>query len=169
MGEKRHLQVVHNDDYYQSLRRRINDWAEGKGKTHKFAGFILVAPDLLHLLGKLSLDSRIPLSTRSKIGVGIAYFVFPLDFLPEALLGPVGLLDDIAVAAWIIDDVIKAAGPEIVREHWAGDGDIIELVSNIAESANELIGSGMVKKLKHYLAGRQSEARPVKVINPSRD
>ncbi|MFO8055754.1 MAG: DUF1232 domain-containing protein [bacterium] len=167
MSEKRHLKVVRDDDFYQSLRRRIRDWSRDKGKDHKYLDYILAAPDLLHLLSKLSLDSRLSWGSRSKIGVGIAYFVFPLDFLPEALLGPVGLLDDIAVAAWIIDDLIKTAGPDIVREHWAGDDDVLELINRIVDSANEMIGSGMVRKLKNYLARHNLEGRPVKVINPS--
>lgn len=167
MTAKRHLHVVRNEDYYQSLRRRIKEWSEGKGRSHKYLSYILAAPDLFHLLGKLSLDSRLPLSERSKIGVGLAYFVFPFDFLPEVLLGPVGLLDDIAVAAWILDDLIKSAGPEIVEEHWAGDEDVLELVERIVDSANDLVGSGMVRRLKNYLGRRESGGRPVKVINPS--
>lgn len=48
---------------------------------------------------------------------GLVYLVSPLDFLPEALLGPFGLGDDIALAAVSVAALLSAA------ERWLDDRD----------------------------------------------
>ena len=151
MTRKGHLKVVYDDDFYQGLRRRIRDWGEGGGRGRRFLDFILLAPDLLHLMARLVVDQRVPLKSKAKLGVAIAYFVSPIDLLPEAVLGPIGYLDDVALAAWVIDDLLKSAGPELVLEHWAGDQDLIEAVARITAAANEILGAGLVRRLKRVL------------------
>lgn len=151
MTKKGHLQVVPDGDFYQFMRQRIRDWAEGKGKGHKYLEYVLLAPDLFHLMAKLTLDERVPFTCKAKLGMAIAYFISPLDLLPEAVLGPIGYLDDIALAAWVLDDLIKTAGPEVVLDHWAGEVDIIDTVARIVAGANELLGSGLARRLKKIL------------------
>ncbi|HUT54298.1 MAG TPA: DUF1232 domain-containing protein [bacterium] len=151
MVEKRALKVVYDDDFYQAIRRRIKEWAAGKGKGHKYLEFVLLAPDLLHLMVKLTLDRRVPAAAKAKLGFAIAYFISPLDLLPEAVLGPIGYLDDVAMAAWVIDSIIKSSGADLILEHWAGEADIIATVSRITGAANELLGAGLVRKLKVVL------------------
>lgn len=145
---KRHLKVIYDDDFYQALRRRIKEWAAGKGRGRKSLEYILLAPDFLHLMVKLTLDPRVPRASKLKLGFAIAYFISPLDLLPEAALGPIGYLDDVAMAAWVIDGLIKTAGEDLVIEHWAGETDVIAAVAKIVGAANDLLGSGLVKKLR---------------------
>ena len=38
----------------------------------------------------------------------VAYLVMPLDLMPEAFLGPFGLLDDAFVLTWLAGSVIRA-------------------------------------------------------------
>ena len=58
------------------------------------------------------------LSTTEKAMVyaGIIYIVVPRDLLPRKLLGLFGALDDVGVAAWIIDRIGKRITPEIERK-----------------------------------------------------
>jgi len=81
----------------------------------------------------------------------MAYFVLPLDFLPEGLVGPVGYLDDVALAAFALNQIINQTNPEILRQHWAGDGDILDLVQEIVKRADEMIGGGLVNKIREKL------------------
>ena len=97
---------------------------------------------------KLSLDNRIPGAKKAKLAGVIAYFISPVDLLPELLLGPVGYFDDIALTAWVLNDIINDTDPSIVRELWAGDQDILTTVKNILSVADQLIGKGLWKKLK---------------------
>ena len=72
----------------------------------------------------------------------------PVDLLPEALLGPVGYLDDVALAAYVIHSVLQKVAPEIINRHWAGDQDILELVVQIVDVAADMLGNKIWEKLK---------------------
>ena len=135
-------------DFYQKLRSNIKVWLEqGNGANTKWADYILLAPDLFHLLTKLAIDPDVPVSKKVKIAGIIAYFISPLDFLPELLLGPVGYLDDIALTAYILNDIINEVDPQIVQRNWAGEKDILVLTKTIIANANNMIGSGLWKKI----------------------
>lgn len=133
-------------DFYIKLRNKINTYLE----THhvKYGDALLLAPDLFHLLVKLSVDQRVSATTKLKFLAVIAYFVTPLDFLPEMFLGAIGYLDDIALSAYILNKYINEIDAGIVREHWAGSQDILTVIKNILLTANNMIGSGLWKKIR---------------------
>lgn len=136
-------------DFYQSLRRKIKDWVGSEeGKTHMWAEYLLVAPDLFHLLCKLTLDKEVPAKEKAKLAIVIAYFVSPLDLIPEAVVGPVGYIDDIVLSAYVLNSIISKTNPEVVIKHWAGDQDVLEVIQEILKVADEMVGSGLWRKLK---------------------
>jgi len=47
-------------------------------------------------------------------GAGIAYIVSPVDFIPEALLGPFGLVDDAAIALVAVPMFLEGIGADDV-------------------------------------------------------
>ena len=133
-------------DFYIKLRKKITNFLTRKNTP--YADILLLAPDMFHLLIKLSLDERIPKKQKAKfIGV-IAYFISPLDLLPEFLLGPIGYLDDIALAAYVLNEYINANDAKVVRELWAGDQDILSSIKNVLAVADKAIGSGLWKKIQ---------------------
>ncbi|MDZ4178483.1 MAG: DUF1232 domain-containing protein, partial [Coriobacteriia bacterium] len=80
----------HRIDFYQRMRDSIRTWLNGKGANYRFARYLLAAPDLLHLLCRLTVDKQVPASEKAKLAAAIAYFVSPLDVMPEGLAGPIG-------------------------------------------------------------------------------
>ena len=135
-------------DFYQKLRIRLETWAKGAGKDNKALSYVLLAPDFFHLLCKVLLDPRVPGREKAKVGGAIAYFMSPLDVVPEGLLGPVGYVDDVVVAAYVLNTVLESAGSEVLREHWAGDGDVLEQIRSVIKVADSLLGSGVWSKIK---------------------
>jgi uncharacterized membrane protein YkvA (DUF1232 family) len=133
-------------DFYYKLRAKINAYLE-KHDT-PYADYLLLAPDLFHLLVKLSLDKRVPSEKKVKFAAVITYFISPIDFMPEMLLGPVGYFDDIALTAYVINQYINETDAAIVRELWAGDQDVLTVIKNIIAAADKLIGSGLWKKIR---------------------
>jgi uncharacterized membrane protein YkvA (DUF1232 family) len=142
------LQPVHELDFYQQMRDSIRTWLKGKGANYQFAKYLLAAPDLFHLLCKLALDKEVPVGEKAKLAGAIAYFISPLDLIPEALVGPLGYIDDVAVAAWVLHGLVNKTNPEIIRRHWAGDGDVLDLVQQIIHLADEMVGSGLWAKIR---------------------
>jgi uncharacterized membrane protein YkvA (DUF1232 family) len=135
-------------DYYKKLRGEVTDWIHRGGKEHKWADYILLAPDIFHLLIKLSIDKEVPVDKRVRLAAVIGYFILPLDFFPEILLGPIGYLDDIAISAYMLNELFNSLDARIITKHWAGDMDLLKAVSNIISNANRFLGKGLLQKLK---------------------
>ena len=147
------LEHTKQDGFYRRLRRRVEDWAATRtGRENRWLKYVLAAPDLFHLLCRLSVDLGVPPKVKVRLVLVIAYFVSPLDFFPEAVLGPIGYLDDIALAAFFLDQLVNAGGAAVVRRHWAGDGDVLELIRGIAATADEMVGSGLWEKIRKMLS-----------------
>ena len=51
--------------------------------------------------------------------------VSPIDLLPE-FLPVIGPLDDMIVVALVVRHLVRRAGPEVIREHWRGDPEMLE-------------------------------------------
>ncbi len=136
-------------DFYKELRKNVKTWINKNLDTeNKWSDYVLAAPDLFHLLCKLSVDKDVPSKKKIKLIAGIAYFISPIDLLPEAFLGPIGYLDDIAVSAYILNDLVNDVDPQIVRKHWAGEKDILDLIKTILANADKMIGGILWKKIR---------------------
>lgn len=137
------------NDFYQNLRKKIHDWLQSdEGKSYRWSKFILLAPDFFHLLCKLSMDKDVPLTEKGKLAAAIAYCVSPIDIIPEAFFGPVGYLDDAALAAYVLNSIVNKTNPEIIRRHWAGEEDILEAIQSTLKAADKMLGKGLWNKLK---------------------
>ena len=139
--DKEHL------DFYQKLRNEVKHWVnKNVDKDNKWSDYILLAPDIFHLLCKLSVEKNVPASKKIKLVGAIAYFISPIDLMPEGLIGPIGYLDDIALAAYVLNDLINEIDPQIIRKHWAGEKDILDLIKTILTNADKMIGGKLWQK-----------------------
>lgn len=135
-------------DFYQGLRKKVRTWLTQAAPGLKYADVLLVAPDVFHVLCKLVADKRIPPIQKAKLAATIAYFITPIGVVPEALVGPIGYVDDVALAAYVLNGLLNSDQAEVVREHWAGDKDILEVVRGVLEVADSAIGSGLWRRIK---------------------
>ncbi len=145
---------MEQEDFYQSFRKKMQYWEKSEdGKANKYVEILMFGPDLFHLLCKLTMDDDVSVTDKAKLGAAIAYFISPIDLIPEALLGPVGYVDDIAVAAYVLNGIVNNSSPEVVRKHWAGDEDVLKVIKQILEVADKMVGSGLMKKLRGKFGG----------------
>ena len=91
---------------------------------------ILLLPDLTILLMRLLRDGRVPLVEKGIALAGVAYVISPIDVLPAILLGPIGLLDDLFIVAACLSRLLNHVHPDVVRTHWSGQGDALEVIQN---------------------------------------
>ena len=141
-----------NSDYYQRLRGQIHDWLQSdEGKSQQWAEYLLFAPDLFHLLWKLSADPDVPAADKAKLAGVIAYFISPIDLIPEAIFGPIGYVDDIALAAYVLNGMLNHTDPEVLRKHWAGETDILEVIKRILAVADRMMSAKILGKLKRLI------------------
>ncbi len=99
----------------------------------------LALPNMLKLIYRLLRDERIPNGTKFFAGGKAVYLVSPIDLLPEAILGPLGKVDDLILAAYTLDRLLKVAGPSVVAEHWDGSREVGELIETILDITAHLV------------------------------
>jgi uncharacterized membrane protein YkvA (DUF1232 family) len=77
---------------------------------------------------------RVPRRRKLLLGVLVGYVVFPIDLIPDFI--PVaGHLDDAIVVALALRHLLRAGGPDLVREHWPGPEKSLAIVLRLAGGA----------------------------------
>ena len=143
-------------DFYQKLREQVDMGAEKVNAKYgkQIASWILLLPDLFALCVRLTFDSRVSFQSKGILGVAALYMISPIDLLPEALLGPLGLVDDLAFVVLALQKMKESqSDPNILREFWAGHGDIIVLIEDIASKLGTFIDKKILAKIRQKLGG----------------
>jgi uncharacterized membrane protein YkvA (DUF1232 family) len=104
----------------------------------RMKNLLLVIPNLLLLCTRLMVDPRVPAKERLLVAGAIVYAIVPLDFIPD-MLPFVGQVDDAYLVALSLLRLMSESDPRIVREHWRGGGDVVELVGATALIAARLL------------------------------
>lgn len=145
--------------FYDRLRDRIaRGVARRSGKLgEKTVEALLLVPDVFVLLLRLLLDRETPSDTRALIGGALAYFVLPIDLLPEAFLGIGGFVDDLVLSAVVLSSVLSPALEDKARTYWSGSEDLRVALADVVRTADSLLGEDLFGRLKSLLAKRGVE------------
>ncbi len=142
--EKKEKEVT---DFYLKVREKINRWLR-KGKLYqktgkwsdRFVQYLLIFPDLIHLMIKLFVDREISPLIKSYILMVFIYLISPIDVIPDFI--PVaGFVDDLLVLIVVLNKIINTADKEVlgkIKLNWAGEDDIFAKVKEIIALTNEL-------------------------------
>ncbi len=128
---------------YDRLRERILKFEPGAGSGARDVA--LLFPDLVMLLLRLLRDPRVPIGSKAVALLGLSYALAPLDLLPEILLGPIGLLDDLIVVAAALSRILNHVHPDLVRAHWSGQGDALDAVHRVTAWAESWLGGVLAR------------------------
>lgn len=92
------------------------------------AGFI---PDCLILFRRLLADERVARRKKLVLIAVVAYLAMPLDLVPDVI--PVaGQLDDAIIVAVVLRWILRAGGPDLLREHWPGPAPSLNALMRLA-------------------------------------
>jgi uncharacterized membrane protein YkvA (DUF1232 family) len=97
----------------------------------RLKGLLMFIPNMVLLCGRLLTDARVPKTEKALVAGAILYAIVPLDLIPD-MIPFVGQIDDAYLIAITLLRLIDRTDPKIVREHWNGGGDIVELVEMLA-------------------------------------
>lgn len=114
-----------------------------KGRMRNFLMFL---PNMFTLLGRLLRDSRVPLAEKALFGAAVVYVIMPLDFIPD-VFPFIGQVDDIYLVALTLLRLLNRTDEQVVRENWAGGGDIVSLANSIAGIAPMLLPKRVTRVL----------------------
>lgn len=135
--------------FYDRIRNSITSYLEKKAHLgEKSQTVLLLVPDMFMLLVRLVNDARVNAKNKMILGSGIAYFLFPIDLIPEGFLGPVGFADDLVLGAFLLNKLLAETDVEVLRQHWSGSEDVLQAIQRVLNTADSLIGSDVVGKIK---------------------
>ncbi|MDX6532049.1 MAG: hypothetical protein QOH41_4339 [Blastocatellia bacterium] len=104
----------------------------------RMKNLLMFLPNMIVLCAKLMVDSRVPRTERALFAGALIYAIIPFDFIPD-MIPFVGQIDDLFLISLTILRLIDRTDDRVVREHWRGGGDIIQLVESVATVAPLLI------------------------------
>jgi uncharacterized membrane protein YkvA (DUF1232 family) len=138
--------------FYDRIRNTIQRYVDRKGAlVGKTAGFLLLVPDVFILLWRLTTDSRVNGKDKVLLGSAVAYYVMPFDLIPEALVGPIGYLDDLVFGVYVLNKILGNVDASILREHWSGSDDVLDSIQNVLNAAESLVGPDLVGRIKKMM------------------
>ena len=103
---------------------------------------MLFFPQMVGLCGRLLMDDRVSKTEKALFASALVYAIAPLDFLPD-FLPFIGQVDDAYLVALTLLRLVNRTDASIVRQHWRGGGDIVELASSITALAPKLLPKGV--------------------------
>jgi uncharacterized membrane protein YkvA (DUF1232 family) len=107
---------------------------------------LLFIPNLLLLCARLMVDPRVPATERVLVAGAILYALIPFDFIPD-FVPFVGQVDDAYLIALTLLRLTTVTDPRVVRQHWRGGGDVVELIGSMALVAKKFLP----KKIRRVL------------------
>lgn len=137
--------------FYDRIRRSISRYMEKKGgAVEKTGEYLMLVPDVFMLLWRLVTDSRISGKNKVLLGSAVAYYFFPLDFVPDIIPG-IGFLDDLVFAVYVLNRMLADTDPAILREHWSGSEDVLSVIRRVVASADTLVSKDFLGYVKKFV------------------
>src|ERR1700687_304108 len=104
----------------------------------RMKNLLMFLPNMIILTAKLMMDSRVPRTERALFAGALIYAIIPFDFIPD-MIPFVGQIDDLFLISLTVLRLIDRTDDRVVREHWRGGGDIVQLAESVVTVAPLLI------------------------------
>src|ERR1700745_938320 len=115
----------------------------------RMKNLLMFLPNMVVLTGRLMVDSRVPRTERALFAAALVYAIIPFDFIPD-MIPFIGQVDDLFLISLTLLRLIDRTDDSVVREHWRGGGDIVQL----AESAATIAPLLMPKRVARVLLAK---------------
>ena len=92
---------------------------------------LLALPRLARMLFSLAGDRDVPTAVKVVLGAVAVYLVSPIDLVPD-FIPLVGYLDDLILAAVVVDGVLNFVDRPLVLRYWPGSPDSLERTAAVA-------------------------------------
>ena len=102
-----------------------------------------VLPDLARLILRLAADPVLPRAAKIVLVAAAVYLASPFDLIPD-FIPLVGYLDDLLVAAIIVDGILNYVDRPLVLKYWPGSARSLERVARAAR----LLAAWVPRRLK---------------------
>jgi uncharacterized membrane protein YkvA (DUF1232 family) len=143
----------------------------------RMKNLLMFLPNMVILCCKLMVDKRVPRTERALLAGAVIYAIIPFDFIPD-MIPFVGQVDDLFLISLTLLRLIDRTDDMVVREHWRGGGDVVQLAESVAAIAPLLmprsIARVLIAKVKPTAEGsglimNAAKFEPVLVETPERE
>ena len=131
-------------DFYDTLIDNLESY------NGEYAPFINCGPNLFKLLCDI-LDYDIKRELRLAICGAIAYYVVPMDVIPEQLYGPYGYIDDIFISVYILRRVADEYGYDFLQKMWSQDINIKDVMDDCYDKSTDILEDDDIKDILSYI------------------
>ena len=131
-------------DFYDTLIDNLESY------NGEYASFIDCGPNLFKLLCDI-LEYNIEKETRKDICGAIAYYVVPMDVIPEQIYGPYGYIDDIFLSVYVLRVVAGKYGYDFIQKIWDKPQDIKNVMDDCESKALEVLKEEEIKAILTYV------------------
>ena len=100
-------------------------------------------PDLGRMLVRLVADPVLPRAAKVALAAALVYLASPLDLIPD-FVPLLGYLDDVLVAALVVDGVVNWVDRGLLLKYWPGTPDSLERIARAAR----LLAAWVPRRLK---------------------
>jgi uncharacterized membrane protein YkvA (DUF1232 family) len=100
-------------------------------------------PDLGRMLVRLVADPVLPRAAKLALAAALVYLASPIDLIPD-FIPLVGYLDDVLVAALVVDGVVNWVDRGVLLKYWPGTPDSLERIARAAR----LLAAWVPRRLK---------------------
>ena len=103
-------------------------------------------PDLGRLLVRLVADPVLPRAAKVALAAALVYLASPLDLIPD-FVPLLGYLDDVLVAALVVDGVVNWVDRGLLLKYWPGTPDSLERVARAARLLAAWVPRGLKTRI----------------------
>ncbi len=104
----------------------------------RMKNILLFIPNMILLCARLMTDPRVPKTEKALVAAAVVYAVIPLDLIPD-MIPFVGQIDDAYLIAVTLIRLMDRTDARVLREHWKGGGDVVELIEATAMMTAKLL------------------------------
>lgn len=130
-------------DFYDVLSDNLESF------QGEYASFIDHGPKLFKLLTEILDEKDLTPDLRLKISAAIAYYVVPMDVIPEQIYGPYGYIDDIYITVYVLKKITDELGYKFLERHWEGEGILKSVVEECCQKSSEVLEDKTIKILNY--------------------
>ena len=106
-------------------------WLLRAGRKRDARALLGFVPDCIVLVHRLLLDARVPRRSKFLLGALIGYLAMPFDLVPD-FIPLAGQLDDALIVVLVLRSIVRAGGPDLLREHWPGPATSLDAILRLA-------------------------------------
>ncbi|MEK7385130.1 MAG: DUF1232 domain-containing protein [candidate division NC10 bacterium] len=88
-------------------------------------------PDIARMIMRLTGDPLLPKAAKIALAAAVLYLVSPVDLIPD-FIPVLGALDDLLVAAILVDGILNYVDRGLVLKYWPGSAESLERIARAA-------------------------------------